>query len=136
MNGLKCLVLAGVAGICLMAGASNAAAQISVNIGVEPSCPYGYYDYAPYNCSPYGYYGPQWFNRGVFIGSGPWFHGPRNFRGRVNNRFDQQRGYHGRVPNRGDRADTANRGRAPSHFRGNEVRDGRGNAGNGNRGKH
>jgi hypothetical protein len=28
-------------------------------VGVAPMCPYGYYDYAPYNCSPYGYYGQQ-----------------------------------------------------------------------------
>jgi len=41
----------------------------------HPYCPYGYYDYAPYSCSPYGYYGPDWFNGGVFIGAGPWFHG-------------------------------------------------------------
>src|SRR5258708_9596678 len=37
-------------------------AQVSVNIGAEPACPYGYYDNAPYDCAPYGYYGPQWFN--------------------------------------------------------------------------
>jgi hypothetical protein len=32
-----------------------AAAQVSINIGTEPACPYGYYDYAPYSCAPYGY---------------------------------------------------------------------------------
>ena len=58
-----------------------AEAQVSVNIGVAPECPYGYYDVAPYNCAPAGYYGPEWFSGGVFIGAGPWFHGPANFRG-------------------------------------------------------
>jgi len=29
----------------------------AVNIGVAPDCPYGYYDVAPYDCAPYGYYG-------------------------------------------------------------------------------
>ena len=38
---------------------SSATAQVSINIGPEPACPYGYYDYAPYNCAPYGYYGSE-----------------------------------------------------------------------------
>ena len=33
---------------------SSVAAQVSINIGTEPACPYGYYGYAPYNCAPYG----------------------------------------------------------------------------------
>jgi hypothetical protein len=40
----------------------SAPAQVSINIGPEPACPYGYYDYAPYNCAPYGYYGPEPFS--------------------------------------------------------------------------
>src|SRR5437879_9760116 len=60
---------------------SSAPAQLSINIGPEPGCPYGYYDLPPYNCAPYGYYGPEWFNGGVFIGAGPWFHGSHDFRG-------------------------------------------------------
>ena len=39
-----------------------------------PVCSYGYYSYYPYACAPYGYYGPQWFAGGVFIGAGPWYH--------------------------------------------------------------
>ena len=39
-----------------------ASASVAINIGVEPVCPYGYFDYAPYSCAPYGYYGPEWFN--------------------------------------------------------------------------
>ena len=82
---------------------SSAAPQVSVNIGAEPGCPYGYYDFAPYSCAPYGYYGPEWFNGGVFIGAGPWFHGANEFRGHVDNRFHPEHGYHGDFPNRGDR---------------------------------
>jgi len=40
--------------------------------GPPPVCPYGYYPTYPYACAPYGYYGPQWFTNGVFIGAGPW----------------------------------------------------------------
>ena len=40
-----------------------------------PVCPYGYYSYYPYACAPYGFYGPQWFVGGVFIGAGPWYTG-------------------------------------------------------------
>src|SRR5437660_264202 len=33
---------------------SSVPAQVSINIGPEPVCPYGYYDFGPYNCTPYG----------------------------------------------------------------------------------
>jgi hypothetical protein len=107
--------------LCLFGGSSSSAlAQVSVgvNIGPEPVCPYGYYDYAPYNCAPYGYYGPDWFLNGVFIGVGPWFHGPHGFVGHVDNRYDPRHGYRGPMPQRG--AEPFN------HFHGNEARDGRG----------
>ena len=45
----------------MLSGFSGAPAQVSVNIGVAPVCPYGYFDFAPYDCAPYGYYGPDWF---------------------------------------------------------------------------
>ena len=45
----------------LLSCATLAPAQVSVNIGVAPVCPYGYFDYSPYDCAPYGYYGPDWF---------------------------------------------------------------------------
>jgi len=48
-----------------------------------PVCAYGYYPFAPYACAPYGYYGPEWFDGGVFIGAGPWFHYPAFWGGRV-----------------------------------------------------
>jgi hypothetical protein len=47
-------------------------AQIYVNIGAPPVCPYGYYDYAPYACAPPGFYGPGYFYNGIFLGVGPW----------------------------------------------------------------
>ena len=55
----------------MLSGVSSAPAQVSVNIGVAPVCPYGYFPYAPYDCAPYGYYGPDWFTGGIFIGAGP-----------------------------------------------------------------
>lgn len=72
-----------------LGSARPAKAQISVAIGIgpvvaypapvvvyaPPVCPWGYYPYYPYGCAPYGYYGPDWFVSGVFIGAGPWFHG-------------------------------------------------------------
>lgn len=105
----------------LVSGARVSPAQVQINIGTAPVCPYGYFDYAPYNCAPYGYYGPDWFLGGVFIGAGPWFHGPRGFFGHVDNRFDPRFGYHGPFPDRGDRPF--------EHFHGNEARDGFGHVG-------
>ena len=61
--------------LLMWSAAPKAEAQIAVSIGAPPICPYGYFDYAPYSCAPYGYYGPDWFSGGVFIGAGPWFHG-------------------------------------------------------------
>ena len=77
------------------ATAPKAEAQVAVEIGAAPDCPYGYYDITPYACAPAGYYGPEWFVGGVFIGAGPWFHGPSDFHGHVNNRFHPAHGYKG-----------------------------------------
>jgi hypothetical protein len=129
MRSLKLLALTAAAGLCFAASAPKTQAQVSVNIGVAPECPYGYYDYSPYSCAPYGYYGPEWFSGGVFVGAGPWFHGPANFRGHVDNHFDVSRGYRGAVPNRGERAAEENRVDHMEHFKGNEMRDGRGHIG-------
>src|ERR1700684_2325894 len=135
MNKLKYLVMAALAGIFFTVGAPKLAAQVSVglSIGAAPDCPYGYYDYAPYSCSPYGYYGPEWFSGGVFIGAGSWFHGPDNFQGHVNNRYDVQRGYRGARPNVSDKREPSKRLAKASHFKGNEMRDGRGHVSNGNK---
>ena len=67
--------------------------RVSVGLGTPPICPYGYYKVPPYNCAPDGYYGPEWFSGGVFIGAGPWFHGPRRFYGHVDHDLDFRRGY-------------------------------------------
>jgi hypothetical protein len=119
--------------VAFTATAPKAEADVSINIGAEPACPYGYYDYAPYACAPYGYYGPEWFSSGVFVGAGPWFRGPGGFRGHVDNRFDMHRGYRGPLPNRGDHPDPARSFDHIDHFRGNEMRDGHGHAGGGRR---
>ena len=66
----------------LMVPLAYSQAQVHVGIGIgvpgyvagPPVCAYGYYNYYPYACAPYGYYGPQWFVNGVFIGVGPWYH--------------------------------------------------------------
>jgi hypothetical protein len=128
----KISLAAAVAAACFTAMVPEAGAQVSVSIGLAPACPYGYYDAVPYGCAPSGYYGPEWFSGGVFIGAGPWFHGPGNFRGSVNNGFHPEHGYKGPMPNRGERADPARRvDRA--HFNGNEQRDGRGHTVEGKR---
>jgi hypothetical protein len=104
------------------AAKSNAQISIGINFGPEPSCPYGYYDYAPYNCAPDGYYGPEWFNGGHFIGAGHWSHAPKGFHGNVNNHFDPQHGYKGPAPQHGP-------AQAPhAAFQANESRDGQGHA--------
>jgi hypothetical protein len=120
MSFWKPFVLSAVA-FAALASARVAPAQVVIGIGGPPVCPYGYFDYAPYDCSPYGYYGPDWFNGGLFIGAGPWFHGPRGFYGHVDNRFDPHNGYRGPLPGRG--------AEAFDHFQGNEARDGHGNVG-------
>jgi hypothetical protein len=56
-------------------GAPVVLAPAPVLVGAPPACAYGYYDYYPYACAPYGFYGPNYFVGGVFIGAGPWFHG-------------------------------------------------------------
>jgi len=129
MRKLTLGLLTAVFGLSLTAIAPTAPAQIcvGVNIGVAPDCPYGYYDVAPYACAPAGYYGPEWFNGGLFIGAGPWFHGGDDFHGHVDNHFHPDHGYKGAMPQRGEKADETKRVNSSS-FHGNEMRDGRGHA--------
>lgn len=129
MNRLTYLALAAVTGVGLTAMAPQAKAQVVISVGPAPVCPYGYFDYYPYYCAPYGYYGPEWFAGGIFIGAGPWFHGPANFHGHVDNRFDAQRGYQGHMPRPGERPAPAMAPGRASNFKGNEVRNGRGYVG-------
>ncbi len=107
--------------VALVSSVSVAPAQVSINIGVAPVCPYGYFDYPPYYCAPYGYYGPDWFAGGIFIGAGPWYHGSHGFYGHVDNRYDPRHGYAGPMPERG--------AQPFNHFQPNEARDGQGHAG-------
>ena len=129
MYGINFLGLAALAAFAVAPGAPRATPQINIYIGAAPDCPYGYYDYAPHNCVPDGYYGPEWFTGGVFIGAGPWFHGSNDFQGKVDNTFDPQRGYSGPLPKAGDKP--AAQRRSPAQFKGNEVRDGRGHVAGG-----
>ena len=55
-----------------LALAPAAKSQIVVEVGVQPVCTYGYYDYAPYQCAPIGFYGPGYFYNGIVLGMGPW----------------------------------------------------------------
>lgn len=113
------------AALCLSLSSANASAQVSINvqIGPEPVCPYGYFNYAPYQCAPFGYYGPQWFVGGVFFGAGPWFHGPVGFRGYIDRDFDPRFGYRGPFPVRGEHSDWGRHRGWEKHFRGNEFHE-------------
>jgi len=83
---MKNLRLALLALLLIVPFAATSHAQVAVGIGVGPAvvaapyaygppvCSWGYYSYYPYDCAPYGYYGPDWFLSGVFIGAGPWYH--------------------------------------------------------------
>ena len=139
MRYLKYLALVGI----FLFAAGYSQAQVSVGIGIgpvyggyvaAPVCPYGYYDYYPYDCAPYGYWGPTYFVGGEFIGVGPWFHG-RFDRDRYwgdRDRFEHGRGFAG---DRG-RGNFRSFGRSDNHFdRGNRGGDFRSfDRGNGNRG--
>ena len=92
MRTLKLLALLSLA---LLVAPHAQAAEIGIGIhiggayvGPAPVCPYGYYPDYPYACAPDGYYGPEWFSGGVFIGAGPWFHGYP-----VHRDFDARRGF-------------------------------------------
>jgi hypothetical protein len=122
MHGSKYLTLTALAGSLLLVTAPRTNAQISVNIGPAPVCPYGYYAVPPYNCAPYGYYGPEWFTGGIFIGAGPWYHGHDHFYGHVDPRFHPDHGYHGAYPRRGEAPRAGWNGHA-EQFHGGEMRD-------------
>jgi hypothetical protein len=68
MDRTMILALAAVAAIFITVAAPRAEAQISIQFGVAPSC-------------PYGYNGPEWFHGRAFIGAGPWFHERNEFHG-------------------------------------------------------
>jgi hypothetical protein len=105
----------------LTVGCAGTHVAVGFNAGVQPVCPYGYYEAPPYSCAPDGYYGPEWFNGGVFVGAGPWFHGPERFYGHVDHRLDFRKGYRGPTPARGE-APAAQR----AQFHGQAMHDPRG----------
>ncbi len=110
MRYLKIAASVGLLALFMVLGGTAAHAQVRVGVGIgpvgvgvgpaygPPACTYGYYDYYPYACAPYGYYSPDYFYDGVFIGVGPWFgwgwgHGwPHGFR----EGFFRDRGFFGR----------------------------------------
>ena len=75
---------AALVGILFLTAGGARAAQVAVGvrvrpvglaIGPEPVCAWGYYPYYPYACAPAGYWGPNYFVGGIFVGAGPWFRG-------------------------------------------------------------
>jgi len=110
MKGLKLVLMAMLLALPL-ALAPVANAQVAVGVGVGPAvvaapvaygppdCEWGYYAYYPYGCAPYGYYGPNWFLGGVFIGAGPWYHwgwyGHPGFYGYRGGFYGARAGYYG-----------------------------------------
>lgn len=99
MRSIKYLALsaAAVAAFCIT---PHSHAQVSVSVGTAPTCAYGYYAYKPYHCAPRGYYGPEWFHDGAFVGAGPYYHGDANFHGYVDEKYDEHHGYKGPYPAR------------------------------------
>lgn len=144
MRYVKYAALIGILALLVGATAGTAGAQVRFGVGIgvdpgyaapaypaygaEPACPYGYYPYAPYACAPYGYWGPQYFVDGIFLGAGPWF---RGWGWRPGPGF-YGRGYYGR-PGLGYRGGPAFRGpsvRGPvGGFHGNVGGGFRGNSG-------
>lgn len=115
------LATAGIAGLFVAAlFTAGCGGGFAVGVAGPPVCPYGYYETPPYACAPDGYYGPEWFNGGVFIGAGPWYHGGR-FYGHVDHAYDVRRGYRGPLPARGERPAPQRRA-----FQGTAMHDTRG----------
>jgi hypothetical protein len=130
MRYLKYAALLGI--LLFAAGKANAQVRVAVGVGPvyetygpPPVCTYGYYDNYPYDCAPYGYWGPDYFVDGIFIGAGPWFHGFYGGRGYYG------RGYYGRgYYGRGD-GFRGGRGYVGGGFRGFNSRGGNGFRGGG-----
>lgn len=124
---MRSRIVAWLTGVMLLSctAAPSVAAQVSKQ-GAEPKCPYGYFDFSPYDCAPYGYYGPEWFQAGTFIGIGPWFHGPKDFHGAVDDHFNPHYGFKGNLPRRGVQRDAQRSLTHIPNFVATDERDGRG----------
>ena len=110
---------------CSISILTTSCAHVSAGVAIGPPiCPYGYYESPPYTCAPDGYYGPEWFSGGVFIGAGPWYHGSDRFYGHVDHALDYRKGYKGPTPARGE-APARNR----AAFRGTAMHDPHGHEG-------
>ena len=51
MRSWKLLTLPTLAAAAFWVSTPTSPAQVSINIGPAPVCPYGYYDYPPYECA-------------------------------------------------------------------------------------
>src|SRR5262249_54138942 len=122
-SGIFAVVLAG------LAASACGPAHFGVAVGGGPPVgPFGYYEVPPYDCAPDGYYGPEWFTNGVFIGAGPYYRGPRGFYGHVDHAYDFRHGYTGPRPERGAAPSGPRRefhGQAMHDARGREAPRGR-----------
>jgi hypothetical protein len=70
------LIIGALLAMLLAFAPTPAGAQVSVGVqigGAPPTCQFGYYDYPPYACAPAGYWSPEYFYNGIFIGVGPWW---------------------------------------------------------------
>jgi hypothetical protein len=52
---------------------ATAKADVDIVLAAPAVCQWGYYDYPPYTCAQYGFWGPEFFYNGIFIGVGPWW---------------------------------------------------------------
>ncbi len=134
--------------VLVMVPAVYSQGQVAVGVRIGPDyglynappvCEYGFYPDYPYDCAPYGYWAPDYFVDGVFIGVGPWYNfyhryptywggffvggfrdrGFRRFHDDGFRRFDrfEGRGFRGERGFRGDRGFRDHDGRG---FRGGE----------------
>jgi hypothetical protein len=131
MRSLKYLLLLAV--LAAPAAYSHAQVAVAVQFGPPPVCEFGYYPYTPYACAPYGYWGPEWFADGFFIGVGPWYryyyrhpeffvggYGPGWHRFGHDRDFDRGRGFAGRGFSGRDGFQPFNGRRADNGFRGGQ----------------
>ena len=126
------LALAAFVGCAMFATVPKAPAQIAVEIGVAPECPYGYYDAAPYELCPLRLLRSGMVHRWRF----PRCRSMVSWSATTSEDtstivFIPNTVIADRTPQRGEKAEPSNRLDKVAHFKGNEVRDGRGHAGGG-----
>ena len=102
----------------MLSGFSGAPAQVSVNIGVAPVCPYGYFDFAPYDCAPMATMGRIGLSGVCLSGPGHGFTALAVFMAMSTTATILVTATTGPFPARGEQAF--------SHFHANEAQDGHG----------